>query len=453
MKYYLAVFILITLHFVILINIQFTAWPEMFSYPYLLSNGFKLYQDIALPYQPVLPFILEKLYKFFGYNLSVLQAFTWFVILINDILIFLISIRLIGKKLISLVPLAVYVLFQPLTEGNMLWFDLATTPFILLGVLLLLFLKNYKNFFWFGFFLSLSFFIKQQTGILYLLLIIYLIFKKKFNEVFYIFAGSIVPIIFVLFYILLNGTLKDYIFWTIEVPLIWYPRFPGYINSPSIQDTIIIALLFTPIILAALKLLKEFDIAFGVTFFLFLGAFTAAFPRFEFFRFQPALILYIVLLVYILPSMKQKVKILIISAIVLSMALLLKANLHLFGLPTRFYGEREVLVSQKIKQIVEPSDKIFILNEHSLFYVLGGFFPPKPWVDNYVWYMEIEGIQDKVIEGFKKDPPRLILRKPTQNGNWYDLRTYEPKKITEYIQKNYEKVDNIDKDLEIWERH
>jgi len=59
---------LFTLHLFILIHLQFTSWPEMFSYPYLLNNGFNLYKDIALPYQPLLMLILSVVYKIFGYN-------------------------------------------------------------------------------------------------------------------------------------------------------------------------------------------------------------------------------------------------------------------------------------------------------------------------------------------------------------------------------------------------
>src|SRR3990167_1746027 len=92
---YIFFLIIISVHSLILSNIQFTAWPEMFSYPYLLNNGFMLYRDQALPYQPLLVLILSKIYIIFGYDINVLKIFTWGIILINDLLIFLISQKLV----------------------------------------------------------------------------------------------------------------------------------------------------------------------------------------------------------------------------------------------------------------------------------------------------------------------------------------------------------------------
>ena len=83
---------------------------------------------------------------------------------------------------------------------------------------------------------------------------------------------------------------------------------------------------------------------------------------------------------------------------------------------------------------------------------MGGYLPPKPWIDNYIWYMEIDGMQDKIIKGFSKDKPEFIFRKPSQSGNWYSLGTYEPRKIVSFVEKNYEKIDNIGS-IEVWRRN
>ncbi|OGE38261.1 hypothetical protein A3F00_02965 [Candidatus Daviesbacteria bacterium RIFCSPHIGHO2_12_FULL_37_11] len=449
---YIFFLIIISVHSLILSNIQFTAWPEMFSYPYLLNNGFKMYKDIGFPYQPILPLILEFVFRIFGFKLLSLQIFTWLIILINDCLIFLISLKLTGKKILSVIPLAIYVLIQPLAEGNMLWFDLATTPFILLGVYLLLKLKSTINYFLFGLMFSIAFFIKQQTGILYLLLISYLILSKNFREMFYILAGSILPAIFVLFYVIFNGIISDYIFWTIEVPVLWYPKFPGYTDLPSIKEALFVGILFIPVVYSGFKLLGK-DTNFTVVFFLFTGAFIAAFPRFAFFRFQPALALYVVLLMYIIPVLKIRFRLIFYSIAILVFGLLLKNNLQFFYLPARFYGDSEYKTSQNMGNFVSHGQTLYLLNEHSLFYILTSTIPPKPWIDNYVWYMEIEGMQTKVIDGLNKNPPKIIFRKNPIAGNWYNLGAYEPKKIVEYIEQNYQKTAIIESEIEVWKRN
>lgn len=449
---YIFFLLILFVHLFILSHIQFTAWPEMFTYPYLLNNGFKLYQDIGFPYQPLLPLILNSVFNLFGFSLSVLQLFTWSLVMINDFFIFLIAIKIMGRKYATLTPLILYAVLQPLAEGNMLWFDLATTPLILLGVLLFLQFKSYRKYFLLGIALSLSFFIKQQTGILYLVLITYLALRKRMREIYHILAGSTLPAISILIYVILNGTLKDYVFWTIEVPIIWYPKFPGYTDLPSIKETFLVGLFFIPIFISSIKLLRK-DTSFGIVLTLFLGAFLAAFPRFAFFRFQPALALYVVLLMYIIPDLKMKTRFLLFTIVILIFCLLLKNNLQLLNLPARFYGVAEYRISQNMGNFVTSGQTIYLLNEHSLFYVLTNTIPFKPWIDNYVWYMEIEGMQDKVINGLIKNPPDTIFRKSPLTGNWYSLGTYEPKKIVEYIEQNYRKIDVIESEIEVWRKN
>ena len=170
---------LIYLHILILSQLQFTAWPEMFSYPYLLNHGFHLYKDIALPYQPLLPIILSQVFQVWGFSLDVLIVLTWGIIITSDLLIFFISIKLIGQKLLSITPLLLYILIQPFAEGSMFWFDLAVTPVLLLGVASYLFLGDLKKLFFLGFFLSLAFFVKQQIGLVFILVGSYLLWKDR----------------------------------------------------------------------------------------------------------------------------------------------------------------------------------------------------------------------------------------------------------------------------------
>ena len=205
--------ILIIVHILILTQLQFTAWPEMFSYSYLINNDFLLYKDIGLPYQPFLPLALAGIFKIFGFELFVLKAVTWLVILSIDLLIFITSIKIIGRKFLSLLPLGIYILIQPLTSGNMLWFDLGLTPFILLSLLSLVFLKDFKQWFFCGLFLSVAIFIKQQAALIFIPLIVYLVLKERKNILSF-FLGALIPSLFVAGYVSMNNLWRDYFFWT-----------------------------------------------------------------------------------------------------------------------------------------------------------------------------------------------------------------------------------------------
>src|SRR3989344_9384315 len=100
-KYFLLVLLLLG-HLFFLGNMQFTAWPEMLSYPYLVNNGFKLYSDLVHPYPPLLTYILAVLFRVFGVKLIVLKIFTWLLLLINDVLIFKIVGKLARNTFLSL---------------------------------------------------------------------------------------------------------------------------------------------------------------------------------------------------------------------------------------------------------------------------------------------------------------------------------------------------------------
>jgi len=62
--------VLLVFHFFLLSNLQFTDWPEMFSFPYLVNNGFNLYKDMIHIYPPILTLALAAVFKFFGLGLG-----------------------------------------------------------------------------------------------------------------------------------------------------------------------------------------------------------------------------------------------------------------------------------------------------------------------------------------------------------------------------------------------
>lgn len=434
---------LLALHLFILVHLQFISWPEMFSYPYLLNNGFSLYKDIALPYQPLLMLILSVVYKIFGYSLLTLQLFAWSLILLSDLLIFLISKKILGFKISSLVPVLLMVLITPLASGNTLWFDLATIPFILLAFLS----SFYKKFLFMGFFFASAFFIKQQTGLAILFLGIYFLLSRRFRDLFNFILGFLVLLLLTLTYIIYNGIFEDYLFWTIVVPLYWYPKLPGYANIPSPSQLITTILIFLPGVVLAIKDLKRSEENMKVIFISFLGLFLVAFPRFEYFRVQPAFAAFFILTAYVFK--KEHIKIVLLPFL-LAIVILVRGNIKTFNLPARFYGPEEMKQVKGINNETKPGDKIYLIGVPSIEYILTNHLPAKPWVDNYVWYMEIEGLQDKIIKGLDLEKPQVVFWKTPISGNWYDLGTYQPKMIVEYIKNNYQKTGNLNEDIEIW---
>src|SRR5438105_2626579 len=109
-KINLLIFCLLGLHLFILSVLQFTAWPEMVSFPYLINHGFVTYKDMVHAYPPLQVNILAALYSIFGYKVMVLKIFGFATILTGDILIFLIIQKLTKKINLALIGLGIYVI-------------------------------------------------------------------------------------------------------------------------------------------------------------------------------------------------------------------------------------------------------------------------------------------------------------------------------------------------------
>lgn len=441
-KIYLLLLGLLGLHLLILVNLQFTAWPEMFSFPYMVNKGFLIYKDFHHAYQPLLTIILSFIYKVFGYNLLTLQIFTWSSILLSDVLIFLISEVIFGKKWQNLVPVLIFVILQPFFEGNMLWFDLATVPVILTSFYFLF----KKKWFFAGFVLALGILIKQQLGLLLIGYFVYFLFKKvKFRDFIGFTLGGIIPVAITFLTFLSFGIFNDYLFWTFIFPLKDLPKIPGYATWPNVKQIFTLIFLLSPIAVLVKKQNRNSEFVFLLI--ILLMSFLSALPRFSYFHLQPMLAIYSIFIGVLIIS-KNRFYLIIFPILVF--IYVLKQNLGLFGLSPRFYNWESQSLANIVKTEIKNDEEIYFLGPNSLIYVLSNTIPPKPWIENYVWHFEIPGMQEKMISGWQIDPPMVIFWTDPISGNWFDVGTYIPQKIAEYIHKNYFKIKEVSPGLWEW---
>lgn len=456
MKNPILIFLLVCLfaiHLLVLKSITFTAWPEMFSYPYLINNGFLIYKDIAHPYVPLLSFILAIFYKIAGLNLFSNQIFTWSLILINDLLIFLISKKLL-KNYLNLIPLIMYVLLQPILEGNMLWFDLATTPFILGSFMAFLAISRVnQKLFWFGFILALALLIKQQAIVLVGLIFITLLFTKETRKhIQFFILGGLIPVLIIFAILILQGVFKDYIFWTLEFPIVWLPKFPGYKDLPGFRNITMLGALFLLPLIFLFKRLKTADLFSRIIFVSIIATVIMSFPRFSYFHLQPALAILIIFYALILKTQKHIAVFFLVMGLFYGL-ILWKDYRPYIGVETaRFYDNEEIELAEFISKNSTPNDSIYFLGPHSLLYILSDRLPPKPWIENFVWHFEIPGMQKRQIRGFEENQNLVIFRQGPMNGNWYDLGTYQPELITSYVNSNFVMVNKSQGGIEVWKR-
>ncbi len=448
-KIYWVVIALLGLHLLILSQLQFTAWPEMVSFPYLINHGFITYKDMVHAYPPLLVNTLAVLFRIFGYKLIVLKTFGWTTILISDLLVFLIIQNLTKKQILALLGLLVYVILQPVLEGNMVWPDLFIVPFLLLMFLFLI----KKKYFFAGIAIGLAI-LTKQTGVFFLGLGgIYILFQERKVKylINYILGISllILPFLFTLFY---QNSFQEFWKWTILYPGKYWTKFPGYVQlSLSLRQNLSLLILFLPLIYLIFKSKRKVfrDKYFLLSFGFLVCGIIGIYPRFSFFHFQSALAFLVILYLYLLQNCNKKILYLFVATPFFILIINFKS--FQFGKP-RFWTGSDINLAENIQSETPSNQPIYLLGLNSNLYAFSNRLPNIPWLDNFGWYLEIEGVQRNVLNSFKNNPPSTIFWVTPGRGNWYDIGVYQPKIITEYIVNNYTKTKEIQKGIWEWKR-
>ena len=165
-------------------GINFTAWPEMLAWPYLILKGWLPYRDIAIAHNPFLIFILAIFYKIFGVGIWQIKIFTWLLISLNVYLVYFVLKKFYDKK-VAYLSAIIYFLLTIVYEGNGLWFDLALVPFALL---LYLFIRE-KKYLFAGVIFALGF-LTKQTFVYFAIPIVIAIVQSTKNKTIYIWVSN-----------------------------------------------------------------------------------------------------------------------------------------------------------------------------------------------------------------------------------------------------------------------
>lgn len=448
------------IHLFILFNLNYTAWPEMFSYPYLFSSGYALYKDFVMPYPPILIIVLTTVFKIFGFNILVLKLLTWGLILLVDLLVFLILRQIVINLKVAYFLLFVFIILQSILDGNQLWFDFATVLPLLLSMYFFISWfgkKELKYLILVGVFLSITI-LTKQIGLIYVLGfgLMYLVFSRgfKFNEVLNVLLGFMPGFLLFASYLLVTNTFWDFWNWGIYYPISEWSKFPGYTDLEITRREVLIFMgLLLPLgfsIFAFKKLLKSKEFLLSIA--ILICAIVAIYPRFSYFHLQPMIALSVICYGVIASELKGNILVKYLTVIsVVVILIVLKVYPGVIGYQSRFYTASEIQTAELVRSLTQANEKVYLLGLHSSIYVFANRLPAKPWVDNFGWYLEIPGVQENILKQFENNPPKLILHKIPQNGEWFGLSTYRAKEISGYMRKNYNLVEVRD-DTEIWIR-
>ncbi len=424
----------------------------MYSYPYLMNNGFKLYKDIINPYTPLLNIILSFYFKLLPITLNNLKIITYVVIIIIDA--FLIRSFSTLKLNIRLTLILIFIFWQLILEGNGLWFDLSITPLAIFSFLIVMKPEkkfNLKTIYFLGFTLG-SMFLMKQTSIFYTiacgLILLRYKYKQRLVKIFgFLMVGFITPLIIITSYFIANGTVNEYIYWAYIYPY-KHLASKGFLLIPTYKQVIVSAFLISPLIIT----LRHFKnkVIQSLTFFI-LASLIFSVPRFSYFHLQPLLPFIILLLGYtlkILPN-TTKLKIYYFVYLFLTLVLFTYYGKQMFGQEPRFINTKTKLTASEIVKNLPVKNNILFYNLSSEYFFSSGLLPLKPWADTFPWYLENTGLQDKILLSMEQNKPIYIIYRRFGNQGKYIPGSYIPEKIDNFIKNNFKDYVQINNDISI----
>jgi hypothetical protein len=432
---------IVLLHLLLLIYLKFTAWPEMTLWPYLITKGWLPYRDIAVAHTPLMLTVLALFYKIVGVGIVQLKIFTWVIVLGLDLLVYKIVKKLWNTKT-ALIALSVFAFWQLIFEGNGLWFDLFMGIFTLCSYLFI----QKKNYFWSGVLIALAF-ISKQTAVWFLMPIGFSLIKDyriKIKELGHFVSGSLVVLVAFTFALWLFRILPDFYGWAIRFGVFVLPHSQGQVQLPDIKNLLVSGfpfLIFVPLFF------NQKSKFYNLSLWTLAGA-LGAYPRFEYFHFQPAIPFLAMATASFFTNAIWKnplTKIFAIIYIIGSLYLFGGFFMRNFNEGTRFYEQDVQDVVYYVKSNTSSNEKIFVMNWWDNIYALSDRLPAvDPLVPQLSWYMELSGIQDKMVSDLEiSKPSMIILNEYTDIG----LSAYIPQKVHDYVTANYklkEKIDGIE---------
>jgi len=430
-------FFALLLHLLLLINLRFTAWPEMTLWPYLMLKGWLPYKDIAIAHTPLLFIDLIILYKIFGVGLWQLKIYTWVLILLTDLLLYGI-VKKVWNKRVALISLVFYIPLQLFYEGNGLWFDLALAPI----VLVIFYLLKKKEYLWAGVFWALAFLVKQTAFWFLIPIGLMFVSRKTLEKAKKFVLGVIFVFLPSLLIIWALGILPDFIYWAFKFAIGILPKASGQISFPTLRQLVIALIPFSILGLLPFVLKNNKERVELSTWVIF--GFLGAFPRWGLFHFQPALPFLAIaggLVFSRIKKLKPVFTSLLVVYVVLVLILISRFYTREWGKGNRFFEPDVLRITSYIKEKTRSNDKIYLLNAWDSVYALSGTLPAaRPWIPHLPWYMELPGVQKGIVSDLTENRPEFIVRQPyTETG----LSSYKPELVDEFINQHYQLDDKI----------
>lgn len=433
---------ILLLHLLLLLATQFTLWPEMVVYPYLVNNGFQLYRDIINPYLPFLTLALAAFTKIFGTNPLGFRVLTYSLIIVVDFLIYFISKKIYKSQKTAAINLSFFVIFSLPFGINGLWFELIQTPLILLS----LYFFNRSRIVLSSSMLTAAILIKQQA--IWLLPFFYLLLcvkgknnSKRIKNILTFSAPILLGVALTLLVVFSLSIQNEFYKWAIILPFFKAGSMPGYVQLATLRQLIFTASLF--IVFAPLYIKSQYTIKYYLTASLLMVLFV--YPRFDYFHLIPALSTLSLVFASTLSfkNLKRAAFVFLLPLLIFELRYL-QGNLNK---PVRFFENDIETAAQNLKNLTGITDTIYLQNAPDQLMPLSGRLPPKPWADEFPWYLEYSDTQDLVLNAIKNQKPKFVVYLSYIEGTTYSQGAYKPKEIANYLDQSYENFQQLSNNI------
>jgi hypothetical protein len=232
--------------------------------------------------------------------------------------------------------------------------------------------------------------------------------------------------------------------WAIKFGIFILPKAEGQVQLPDLKGLMMAVLPFTIFIPLIWKTGKK---NINLLLWTIVGG-LGAYPRFEYFHFQPAIPFLAIATGLMFTNLSKKnilLKIFIPIYIFGSLILFAGYFLRNWREDTRFFEQNVQDVVSFVKYDTKQGDRVFVMNWWENIYALTDTIPATdPLVPQLSWYQTLPGIQDRELTNLKNSKPKLILLQDYADSG---LAAYIPQKVYNYVMANYrlkQKVDGIE---------
>ena len=433
---YLILGLMLIVHSFVLTKLIFFPYPELFIYPYLANNGLKPYSEILDQHFPGL-LLLPVNFNNLGMTTPEM-ARVWLIatIILTHILLFICAKVLLKSSRKALMVNLLYLIWQPFFDGWVLWID----TFLPLFLLPAFYFTQRKKLFLSGIFLGLAIVFKQTIIPLSGFLFIYFIISKhSIKSIFYYSLGLLTPIVIMLLYILGIGVFWDFWYWNLVFNLFVYAKSGA---KSFVQPGFLTRIVFV-YIFSLLPLIFRSRNKLILLYIFLLGSSVSIIDRADFVHLQPSLPFVLLATSFGLLAIKNRKIIISIILIYSVVAIWWQVTFYKGHLGDKvfFFDEQSLSVSNKIKQNTSFHERIFIYGAVSHLYQMSNTLPAgNIFVFQFPWFLKVT--EDRILAGLIQDKPKIIVYDSEYNIEGVKLSEFS-KKIYQYIESNYKKIDNV----------